>query len=197
MDYEELRREYPESISMEQMYRICHISKRKALWLLENGIIPCKDSGKQTRRFCIRLEDVIDFLRRRDAGESEEMIPSGIFSSGVYPVPVSKEYLDSGLLSSTFLERWKDAPDMLTVKQAALLCGYGTTSINRWFAHGKLKGINYYGSNLVSKESLADYLASPAGQSIAVKSDFHRSVMEEVRRREDMDVGISPMSMSF
>ena len=51
MGYEYLREQYPEIISKDQLYRICHISKRKARWLLENGIIPCEDSGKQTRRF--------------------------------------------------------------------------------------------------------------------------------------------------
>ena len=31
-------------------------------WLLENGVIPCEDSGKKTRRFRIKLEDIINFL---------------------------------------------------------------------------------------------------------------------------------------
>ena len=81
MDYSYLRREYPETISMDQLYRICHISKRKARWLLEYGVIPCQDSGKQTRRFFIRLEDVICFLEQRDAGLLDDVIPQGIFSS--------------------------------------------------------------------------------------------------------------------
>ena len=68
MDYCHLRKEFPETISMDQLYRICHISKRKAHWLLEHGIIPCRDSGKHTRRFSIRLEEVIRFLELRDAG---------------------------------------------------------------------------------------------------------------------------------
>ena len=76
MDYCHLRKEFPETISMDQLYRICHISKRKAHWLLENGIIPCRDSGKHTRRFSIPLEEVIRFLELRDAGmlENGEMI---------------------------------------------------------------------------------------------------------------------------
>ena len=80
MGYEYLREQYPEIISKDQLYRICNISKRKAQWLLENGIIPCEDSGKQTRRFHIRLEDVITFLERRDAGLLQAEIPVGIFS---------------------------------------------------------------------------------------------------------------------
>ena len=82
MDYEYLSQQYPKIISMDQLYRICHISKRKAKWLLENGVIPCKDSGKQTRRFQICLDDVITFLERREAGLLHEDIPAGIFSSG-------------------------------------------------------------------------------------------------------------------
>ena len=76
MDYGHLREQYPAVISKDQLYRICHISKRKALWLLEHGVIPCEDSGKQTRRFRIQLEDVIDFLERRDASPAADL-PDG------------------------------------------------------------------------------------------------------------------------
>ena len=61
-DYSALLKDYPPIISKDQLYRICHISKRKATWLLENGIIPCEDSGKKTRRFKIRIIDVIQYL---------------------------------------------------------------------------------------------------------------------------------------
>ena len=77
MDYGSLRESYPATISMDQLYRICHISKRKARWLLEQEIIPCVDSGKKTRRFSIQLEDVITFLERRDTGLLEDAIPRG------------------------------------------------------------------------------------------------------------------------
>ena len=76
MDYGHLREQYPAVISKDQLYRICHISKRKALWLLEHGVIPCEDSGKQTCRFRIQLEDVIDFLERRDASPAADL-PDG------------------------------------------------------------------------------------------------------------------------
>lgn len=79
MDYCHLRKEFPETISMDQLYRICHISKRKAHWLLEHGIIPCRDSGKHTRRFSIALEEVIRFLELRDAGGAGGGHPSWRF----------------------------------------------------------------------------------------------------------------------
>ena len=48
--YDAIRRAYPETISKEQFYRIAHISKATALHLLQNGLVPCKDTGKKTRR---------------------------------------------------------------------------------------------------------------------------------------------------
>ncbi len=106
MDYEYLRQQYPETISMDQLYRICHISKRKAKWLLENGVIPCKDSGKQTRRFQIQMDDMITFLERQDAGLLREDIPAGIFSSGGRTLEPPRQTLDSGALCAFLLERW-------------------------------------------------------------------------------------------
>ena len=114
MDYEYLRQQYPETISMDQLYRICHISKRKAKWLLENGIIPCTDSGKQTRRFQIHLDDVITFLECRDAGLLQGDIPTDIFSSGERTLEKPRHLLDSEELRAFFLERWADFPDVLT-----------------------------------------------------------------------------------
>lgn len=45
--YEVLRSEYPETISKDQFYRMAHISKATALYLLQSGLVPCKDSGKK------------------------------------------------------------------------------------------------------------------------------------------------------
>ncbi|MEA5040630.1 hypothetical protein SDC9_76665 [bioreactor metagenome] len=194
MGYDFLREEYPETISMEQLYRICHISKRKALWLLEHDVIPCEDSGKQTRRFRIQLKDVINFLIKRDAGELDAAIPCGAFSSSSHSKPYT--YLDSETLFSLLIERWQDAPDMLTVKLAEALCGYGTTTMNRWLQLGHVRGVSYYGVNLISKESLVEYLASPEGQRISVKSEVHRLLLEEFCA-EHQTSGMAFSSMSL
>ena len=58
-NYSFLYEEYPEVISADQLYRICRISKRKAKLLLDGGYIPCQDSGKKTRRYKIRIDDVV------------------------------------------------------------------------------------------------------------------------------------------
>ena len=196
MNYDYLRNEYPETVSMDQLYRICHISKRKAKWLLENRIIPCQDSGRQTRRFQIRLEDIITFLERRDAGLLRGDIPPGIFSSGGRTLQEPRQILDSGALCAFLLDRWVDAPDMLTVPQAAFLCGYGLSTINRWVRDGIVEAVRCYGSNLISKESLAERLASCGGQMIPTHSALHEELLEEFQTAEQ-NSGMEWGSMSL
>lgn len=199
MHYNYLRKEYSETISMEQLYRICHISKRKARWLLEHGVIPCQDSGKQTRRFSIRLEDVICFLEQRDAGLIADLIPRGIFSSNSFgPVHPARQVLDQALFCAYLLENWADWPDMLTTKQASELCGYSVNALNRWWKSGQIQGAKYQNKLWYAKESLACWLASAKGQAIAVPSPKHREWMEKFqaeKQNSSMEQNSMPLSL--
>ncbi|MCR4440553.1 MAG: helix-turn-helix domain-containing protein [Peptococcaceae bacterium] len=169
---------------MEQFRAVAHISKRKAKWLLENGVIPCEDSGKQTRRFQIRRSEVADFLRRQDTGELNSIIPVGAFNSNNTLHNISLPNTEPEELLSFLTDEWADEPDMLTTKQAADLTGYNDTTINNCVVNGKIQAVNYYGKNLISKESLAEYLASPEGQHIARPSQRHRDMIEAYMGRE-------------
>ena len=66
-DYSELSAQYPEFVSGDQLYHICHICKRKAKWLLDNGVIPFEDTGKKTHRYRIRPDDVMHCPDMRDS----------------------------------------------------------------------------------------------------------------------------------
>ncbi|MCL2386160.1 MAG: hypothetical protein FWC89_01300, partial [Defluviitaleaceae bacterium] len=77
--YESLRELYPPHISLDQLHKICGIAKRSAKYLVEHGIIPAQDTGRQTWRYKIALDDVIIYLRRREQVGS--MIPCGVVSS--------------------------------------------------------------------------------------------------------------------
>ena len=178
MDYQYLREQYPEIITKDQLYRICRISKRRALWLLENGVIPCEDSGKKTRRFRIRLEDVIEFLERRDAGDLDVILPRGTFTSASHPVCQSRTYLNREEMCAFILTGWNDQPDMLTVREAAELCGYSVHTVSGWVRKGTVASVAYHGANLVSKESLAEWLVSGEGQGIGHMSEVHQGLMD-------------------
>lgn len=55
----------PDVITKDQLYRICHISKSTALYLLQSGKIPCEYTGRKTRCYKIKKEDVITYLENR------------------------------------------------------------------------------------------------------------------------------------
>ena len=55
----------PDVMNKEQFFRICHISKSTALHLLKSGKVPCECSGKKTRCYKIRKEDVKAYLEER------------------------------------------------------------------------------------------------------------------------------------
>ena len=122
-DYTYLYEEYPEVISADQLYRICHISKRKAKWLLEHGYIPCEDSGKKTRRYKIRLNDVIDYLLTLEAAPDLVATPVGAFNvkrKQLNPVAqiCQKEF-------QRFLYNiWRDEADILRISDVQVLLGY-------------------------------------------------------------------------
>ena len=40
-----------EEMPLEQLYKMLHISKRKAAWMLNNGIIPCRIRPTKTHRY--------------------------------------------------------------------------------------------------------------------------------------------------
>ena len=77
--YENLKEQYPEYISLDQLRQICKISKASGLYLIQHGIIPVIDTGKITWRYKIAIDDVITYLRRREQVGS--MIPCGAASS--------------------------------------------------------------------------------------------------------------------
>lgn len=74
-DYSFLLNSYPEIVTKDQFYRICHISKRTAKYYLDNGFLPCVYSKKKTRRYKIRTQDIVSFLEDRDANPSKYYLP--------------------------------------------------------------------------------------------------------------------------
>ena len=55
-----------EIISLEQLYKMLHISKRKAAWMLQNGIIPCEIRNTPTHKYSVRKEDVLAYIARSE-----------------------------------------------------------------------------------------------------------------------------------
>jgi len=148
-DYFKLRQQYPDVISAEQLSKICHISKRKAKWLLENQVIPCEDTGKKTWRFLIRIDDVIDYLLKRDSNLLEVAAPRGIFSSKSPKIDILPVDLD--MLRFYTQRLWCNEPKVLTAAEASRLSGFSKNAIYSWIKRGKLMSIRY---NIIPKAEL-------------------------------------------
>ena len=56
----------PDTLSKEQFYKICHISKKTASDLLNSGKVPCIKSDKRTHKFKIRKADAIEYLKHKE-----------------------------------------------------------------------------------------------------------------------------------
>ena len=64
--YQNIINEYPEYVNKEQFYKIAHISKKTAQYLLQSKKIPCIESKKKTRKYKIKVSDIVDYLVGRE-----------------------------------------------------------------------------------------------------------------------------------
>ena len=72
---EEILTPYPDPMSRNDFRIVCHIGTRTSLYLLQSGLVPCKNNGKKTRCYKIAKKDVAEYLYRRpDALHSAQRV---------------------------------------------------------------------------------------------------------------------------
>ena len=172
--YESIRREYPEVITKDQFYRIAHISKATALFLLQSGKVPCKDSGKKTRRYKIRTDREINPANDR-APDCWYKGRSGSYKSRVtYRNELSEMDEKTEEAFRSYITGQLDGyGDLLTVAEASEFIGYCDTSFHRWCAEKRIKAFNISGRYLIPKLCFVDFLASPYSYGITRKTWKH------------------------
>ena len=151
-DYSDLRKQYPDIITCEQLTKICHISKRKAKWLLENGVISCIDTGKKTWRFRISIDLVVDYLKKLDANSLTVAVPPGIFSNK--PHQKTTAPVDLSDLREYTQRLWHNESDVLTVEEASHISDLSKNTIYKWIQRERLMSIRYMGRHIIPKEEL-------------------------------------------
>ena len=67
----------PDILAKEQVRLLCHCSKRTALYYLKSGKLPCIYSGKKTRCYKIRKEDLMAFIEDRENHPEFYAVPEG------------------------------------------------------------------------------------------------------------------------
>ena len=184
-----------EIISLEQLYKMLHISKRKAAWMLQNGIIPCEIRESLTHKYSIRKEDVLAYMEK-SAREKRKEIPVGIFNAKKTNNPHRTEshgsdcggYFDDthyklrGKERVRFKKMLEDllsvVPDTLTVDEVVALTGYSRTTILRYVRKKYIYAVNIMGKYYISKHSIINYLATDKAFRNTQKSEWHEDVIE-------------------
>lgn len=158
-DYTFLYEKYPELISADQLYRICHISNRKVKWLLDSGFIPCQDSGKKTRRYKIRIDDVVAYLRTLETAPETVSAPVGIFNNESKRMnPIAQINVKD--FQRFLYKLWTEQPDALTPEEIRTLIGYSKATIGQWLFLRKLQSVILPdGTNIVAKNWLIEFIA--------------------------------------
>ena len=160
--YTELRKQYPEYVSLDQTTKICRISKRNAKYLVYNGIIPYIDTGKKTWRYKISLDDVIYYLCRREQVGS--MIPRGATSQRMSHRKCFAQMVKSGHktdIAKYFIHIYADYDDVLTAADIVKMTGLEKSTISKLLKDGVIKSITAHPKYLIPKSYLLDFVVTP------------------------------------
>ena len=180
-----------EIISLEQLYKMLHISKRKAAWMLQNGIIPCEIRNTPTHKYSIRKEDVLAYIAKSEHEKRSE-IPVGIFNAKKTNNPRITESPDSdcggyfddthyklrGKERARFKKMLEDllsaVPDTLTVDEVVELTGYHRRTVLRYVQRKYIYAVTIMGKYYISKSSIINYLATDKAFKNTQKSEWHK-----------------------
>lgn len=180
-------------ISLEQLYKMLHISKRKAAWMLQNGIIPCRMRNTKTHRYAVRIEDVEEYLRKSSKKRRQE-IPAGKFNAKPTKKAVSsgRQPHDTVALTGCYISpsveeieafkayvtiRLKYINDALTIPQAASAIGYSPGTVLEHIEKKHLEAVKISGKYIIAKTCLVDFLATDTAFEIVNKSNWHMNTI--------------------
>ena len=174
----------PEVMNKEQFFRICHISKSTALHLLKSCKVPCEWTGKKTRCYKIKKEDVRAYLEERAVYPELYSAPRGWYG-GRYVAKLSKELPEDVLRQmhdyyAKLLSKYKDVG---TVQDVVTLTGYAKTTVNNWCNRGQLKSFRKGQLFYIPKIFLVDFFCSLTFRSITRKSLWHIQSLNEFSRK--------------
>ena len=82
-EIQDLLAPYPDPMGRTDFRKACRIGTRTSIYLLQSGLVPCENTGKQTRCYKIAKSDVAAYLRRRLTEPEYYTPPSGWYKN--YP----------------------------------------------------------------------------------------------------------------
>ena len=174
----------PDILAKEQVRLLCHCSKRTALYYLKSGKLPCIYSGKKTRCYKIRKEDLMAFIEDRENHPEFYAVPEGWYGTH-YVARLSKELPEDTLrqMHGYYEKLLRKYPDVVTVKDVVTLTGYTLTTVHNWCSCGSLKAFQKGLKFCIPKIFLVDFFCSLTFRSITRKSLWHIQTLNEFSRK--------------
>ena len=183
-------------LSLEQLRQKLHISKRKAAWMLQNGVIPCRIVDTPTHlRYYVKEEDLRAYFAKSQSERSRE-IPVGIFSSRrEKSLPLEKGGRDHNsvnirltsneraMFTHLLEKRMEIYPDAMDINRVAKITGYSRTTILRKVQNGDIFAVMMNDEYILSKESVIEFFASDKAFKIYDKSKWHEKAIEYMRKK--------------
>ena len=130
-----LRTAYPDILTLSDITKILKINKRKAAWMLQNGYIKNTNSGKKTRQYQVRINDLFEYMDKVERNDPSIQIPLGLFNANVIgqkngasmkhseTLPCVQKKLNEDF--KVWLDNeWAGIPEMLTVTDISKISGY-------------------------------------------------------------------------
>ena len=178
-------------LSLEQLRQRLHISKRKAAWMLNNGVIPCRIVNTPTHlRYYVSEEDLEKYLAKPRAERSKE-IPVGVFSSRKEKsLPLEMGGRDHNSVNITLTseerelfahlleKRMKIYPDAMDINRVAKITGYSRTTILRRVQNGDMFAVMMNDEYVLSKAGVIEFFASDKAFRIYNKSKWHEKAIK-------------------
>ena len=189
-------------ISLEQLYKMLHISKRKAAWMLNNGIIPCQIRPTKTHRYIILREDVEAYLKKKRVERRKE-IPVGIFNAKPtkQTVVINNHHpMDTVNVMECYItiadeckdefkahveKRLKYFPDAITADKAGEIMGYARNTVIAYIQQKHLFAVQISGKYIVPQSALVDFIVSDAAFDIVNKSEWHLNTILKFTKKKE------------
>lgn len=201
-NYSQIRREFsmkydldeiqklPNTFSLWDLCLVCHISKRNARYYLQSGLIPCTTTGKKTRCYIIRKEDLLAVLRDYEQHPMRYQTPrnggknSVSKGSAYHPVTyLSWQDMSSPVVPEYFQNKLSCYPDLLNKDQVSMVTGYNGNTISGWCAQKKISMSIKNPHLWIPKKELLRFLVSEVYNNIPNKSEIHVADILAIRRQ--------------
>ena len=88
-EIQDLLAPYPDPMGRTAFRKACRIGTRTSIYLLQSGLVPCENTGKQTRCYKIAKADVAAYLRRRLAEPAYWTLTRSPRSQAMPPAPAA------------------------------------------------------------------------------------------------------------